>query len=168
MAQNITLLNVDYPSVPSVLLPKTGGGTASFIDTTIAQNAASAGDIAQGKQAYVNGNLITGTLMPMEKHFTGTVSDFLTVPSGVTVAGSCTTYGEMVELYLNVKPSSAQSARWLCGTLKHDYIPIDYSYSVEWGTGAAVEAGTDGRIRMNSAVAANTSCFMSFVFVKKY
>lgn len=168
MAQDITLLNVDYPSVPSVLLPKTGGGTASFIDTTIAQDAASAGDIAQGKQAYVNSNLITGTLMPIEKQFTRTVSDFLTVPSGVNVDGSCTTYGEMVELYLKVTPTSSHNAKWLCGTLKHDYIPIDYSYGVEWITGAAVEAGTDGRIRMNGSVSANTNYFMSFVFVKKY
>lgn len=32
MAQNITLLGASYPSVPAVDLPKTGGGTARFID----------------------------------------------------------------------------------------------------------------------------------------
>lgn len=32
MAQNISLLGADYPSVPSLLLPKTGGGTAQFYD----------------------------------------------------------------------------------------------------------------------------------------
>ena len=61
MAQNITLMGASYSDVPSVLLPKTGGGTAQFDDTTIASNAAAAGDIASGKLAYVNGSLITGT-----------------------------------------------------------------------------------------------------------
>lgn len=32
MAQNITLLGASYPAVPAVKLPKTGGGTATFID----------------------------------------------------------------------------------------------------------------------------------------
>ena len=61
MAQNITLLGASYSDVPSIVLPKTGGGTAQFDDTTIASNAASASDILSGKLAYVNGSLITGT-----------------------------------------------------------------------------------------------------------
>lgn len=61
MAQNITLLGASYSAVPAVQLPKTGGGSALFYDTTISTNAAAAGDIANGKQAYVNGSLITGT-----------------------------------------------------------------------------------------------------------
>jgi len=32
MAQNITLLGASYEEVPAVTLPKTGGGTATFID----------------------------------------------------------------------------------------------------------------------------------------
>lgn len=61
MAQNITLLGASYSDVPAVTLPKTGGGTATFTDTTITSNAASASDILSGKLAYVNGTLITGT-----------------------------------------------------------------------------------------------------------
>lgn len=34
MAQNITLLGASYSDVPAVDLPKTGGGTARFIDET--------------------------------------------------------------------------------------------------------------------------------------
>ena len=61
MSQNITLLGASYSDVPAVTLPKTGGGTATFTDTTISSNAAAAGDIASGKLASVNGSLITGT-----------------------------------------------------------------------------------------------------------
>ena len=32
MAKNISLLGADYPDVPAVVLPKTGGGTAMFVD----------------------------------------------------------------------------------------------------------------------------------------
>ena len=32
MAKNISLLGADYPGVPAVQLPQTGGGTATFYD----------------------------------------------------------------------------------------------------------------------------------------
>ena len=59
MSQNISLLGAIYQNVPAVKLPKQGGGTAQFDDTTDADAVAS--DILTGKTAYVNGQKITGT-----------------------------------------------------------------------------------------------------------
>lgn len=60
MAQNITLLGASYSSVPSVLLPKTGGGTAAFTD--VSDTTAAASDVASGKYFYAaDGTRTLGT-----------------------------------------------------------------------------------------------------------
>lgn len=62
MAQNVTIAGAAYSAVPAVSLPKTGGGTATYVDTTDAD--AVARDIRSGKTAYAGGVKITGTLVP--------------------------------------------------------------------------------------------------------
>ena len=57
MAQNITLLGASYSDVPSVTLPKTGGGTARFTDVT--DTTAAAGDVASGKYFYTSAGVKT-------------------------------------------------------------------------------------------------------------
>lgn len=60
MAQNITLLGANYSDVPSVELPKTGGGTALFTD--VSDTTASASDVSDGKVFYSSdGTLTIGT-----------------------------------------------------------------------------------------------------------
>lgn len=166
MAQNVTLLGADYPDVPSVILPKTGGGNAEFTDTSISDNAASASDIALGKKAYVNGNLVTGTAQPMEIVKTTNVTDFLTVASGITLTGSCTTYGNVVMIYLAVTATAAHTVKYTIATLKSGFRPIDYVYGTEWNTGSAIEFGTNGNIRINHELINTGTYYISGVFVK--
>lgn len=60
MAQNISLWGASYSAVPSVKLPKTGGGTASFVDVT--PTTAGASDVASGKIFFTaDGTQTTGT-----------------------------------------------------------------------------------------------------------
>ena len=60
MAQNITLLGAQYNAVPAVDLPKTGGGTARFTDTT--PTTATESDVASGKIFIkADGSQATGT-----------------------------------------------------------------------------------------------------------
>lgn len=57
MAQSISLWGASYTQVPSILLPKTGGGTASFVDVT--DTTAAAADVASGKYFYTSAGVRT-------------------------------------------------------------------------------------------------------------
>ena len=60
MAKNITLMGASYSDVPAVLLPQTGGGTASFTDVT--ETTATADDVAEGKVFFAaDGSRQVGT-----------------------------------------------------------------------------------------------------------
>lgn len=59
MAQSISLWGATYSNVPAVLLPKAGGGTARFDDTSDA--SADATVINSGSSAYVNGVKVSGS-----------------------------------------------------------------------------------------------------------
>lgn len=50
MAQNVTVAGASYSDVPSVVLPKTGGGSATFTD--VSDTTAAAADVASGKYFY--------------------------------------------------------------------------------------------------------------------
>ena len=80
MAQSITIQGATYSDVPAVDLPKTGGGTARFMDTSDADAIAS--NIASGKKAYVNGSLITGSASMATATVSGTT---LTLTDGFPV-----------------------------------------------------------------------------------
>lgn len=62
MAQNVIINGVQYNNVPEVDIPKQGGGTAKFTDTSAA-TITSGGQMRNGVKAYgPTGTLITGSM----------------------------------------------------------------------------------------------------------
>lgn len=82
MAQNVTVAGASFTDVPAVELPKTGGGTARFDDTTIASGGAGANNIEVGFKGYVNGTLIIGEATMATATVSGTT---LTLTNGFPV-----------------------------------------------------------------------------------
>lgn len=60
--QNITIAGASYSDVPAVELPKTGGGSALFVDTS--DTTATAADVKSGKKIYLaNGSAAIGSYL---------------------------------------------------------------------------------------------------------
>lgn len=70
MAQNVVINNVTYQAVPSVSIPKSGGGTAVFYDT--ADATAAAANTLAGVVGYNASGQYTGTLTTVSVSQDGT------------------------------------------------------------------------------------------------
>lgn len=88
MAQNVIINGVTYSNVPSVSIPKSGGGTANFYDTSSAD--ATAANILTGKKAYNSTGEVSGS-MANNGSTSGTISTkagTVSVPAGFTTGGT--------------------------------------------------------------------------------
>ena len=71
MARDVTIAGASYSSVPSIVVPATGGGTATFTDTS--PTTALTDDVVAGKIFFdANGVQRTGTSSGGEAYITGT------------------------------------------------------------------------------------------------
>ena len=88
MAQNVIINGVSYSSVPEVDIPKSGGGTAKFYDTSGAD--AAAGDILTGKSAFGASGSISGSMANngSTSGTIGTKAGTVTIPAGYTSGGT--------------------------------------------------------------------------------
>lgn len=88
MAQNVIINGVTYQAVPEVDIPKSGGGTAKFYDTSGATGTAAhllTGDKLYGASGEVQGSMVDngatgGTI--------GTKAGTYTIPAGYTSGGT--------------------------------------------------------------------------------
>ncbi len=88
MAQNVIINGVTYQSVPEVDIPKSGGGTSKFFDTSSADAAQA--DILTGKKAYGASGEVQGS-MANNGSTSGTISTkagTVTIPAGYTTGGT--------------------------------------------------------------------------------
>ena len=88
MAQNVIINGVTYSNVPEVDIPKNGGGTAKFYDTSAAD--VSAGDVLSGKTAFGSSGSVSGN-MANNGSTSGEISTkagTVTVPAGYTTGGT--------------------------------------------------------------------------------
>lgn len=88
MAQNVIINGVTYQNVPEVDIPKSGGGTAKFYDTSGAD--ATAGNILTGKTAFGASGSISGSMANngSTSGTIGTKAGTVTIPAGYTSGGT--------------------------------------------------------------------------------
>lgn len=88
MAQNVIINGVTYQNVPEVDIPKSGGGTAKFFDTSGAD--ATAANILTGKTAYGASGSISGSMANngSTSGTIGTKAGTVTIPAGYTTGGT--------------------------------------------------------------------------------
>lgn len=105
MAQNVIINSVTYQNVPEVDIPKSGGGTAKFYDTSGADIASA--DVLTGKTGYgANGSVSGG--MANNGDTSGTISakaGTVAIPAGYTSGGT-------------VKISDAEQAKIIASNIK--------------------------------------------------
>lgn len=109
MAQNVVINGVTYQNVPKVQIPKSGSGTAEFVDTSDA--TLDTGDkMLSGSTAYANGVKYTGTINSKSAQtYTPTTSD-QTIASGQYLSGAQTVKGDA-----NLQPSNIASGVTIFG-----------------------------------------------------
>ena len=123
MAQNITLMGASYSDVPSVLLPKTGGGTASFVDVT--DTSALASDVASGKLFYTASGIPTvgtasGGTSPWHKLITAredaVSTTSTTAASAFTVALGSSAFTKDQIIWVHIRDKAGAKAGYFFGS----------------------------------------------------
>ena len=102
MAQSVVINGVTYSNVPSVQIPKSGSGTASFYD--IADTTAAAGDVLSGKYFYTSGGTKTQGSITSKSSSDLTASTLtVTAPAGYYPSAASKTLSDASLVSGNIK-----------------------------------------------------------------
>lgn len=190
MSQNISLWGANYSDVPSVLLPKQGGGTASFTDVT--DTTAAASDVASGKYFYTSAGVRTqGTnsggggsdrLVLLQTTSIGTLSTSSTTAAdtGKTVSLASTTNWDDYDLLLvdisvdtttNGRHTSTVSGVLLTGTsnvaTKNTYTVMGNKWNSKLsssGTASTRQSTSAYGVYINAASVSNSTLTMTVYY----
>ena len=104
MSKNVSLMGADYPDVPAVVLPQTGGGSALFTD--VSQTTATEQDVEAGKVFYkANGERAVGTMNISERFTLQTDTNISSDKCTLTTKESVQV-GNLAIIYLVFTPNS--------------------------------------------------------------
>lgn len=127
MAQNVVINEITYSNVPKVAIPKSGGGTAEFIDTSDA-TIDNGNKMLNGVTSYGNGVKYTGSIQSKSAQtYTPTTSD-QTIASGVYLSGNQTVKGDANLVQANIAKNVTIFG--VTGTLSSPVISQDSSTKV--------------------------------------
>ena len=102
MAQNVVINGVTYSNCPEVDIPKQGGGTAKFMDTSDA-TLDTGNKMLSGASAYANGTKYSGSIQTLAAAtYTPTTSD-ITIAAGKYIGGAQTISGDANLVSGNIK-----------------------------------------------------------------
>ena len=102
MAQNVVINGVTYSNVPKVQIPKSGSGTADFVDVT--DTTAAAGDVLSGKYFYTSGGTKTQGSIATKTSSDLTASTLtVTAPAGYYASAASKTLSDAALVSGNIK-----------------------------------------------------------------
>lgn len=179
-ARDISLVGAVYSAVPSVLLPKSGGGQASFVE--ISDTTAAAADVAYGKEFYTSagvktqgtatsqgvsvvettdpvagGTIVTITATPVYPfNFKGEQCEWVSNLGSNSYALSTTTF----DTWTPSTTAKAVKATANLTTFSADL--ANYEYIIKWETQADV--AYDSGTTMNTCPIRQVACLYSYIF----
>lgn len=136
MAQQVEIAGVVYNDVPYIQCPDGNGVMHEFTDTEITSNAASASDIASGMKAYVNGELVTGS-MDLSDLLT---TSYETVTVNRTVSSHAAVTAKNIAGYTFVCWIDCNPSGWIASTYMEN--PTRQSTNVWVATNQTTTSGT--------------------------
>ena len=144
MAKNISLMGADYPDVPAVTLPQTGGGTATFYDVEVTDGDPTLAWGTRSKVGTINGTdlhvtmpenpntwrpLKTKTLTNLSLSASGNGNLALSVSNTAVISVVCTNSDEIVATPYRINTSNQWGIHCIKDKSTYQVVENTTSYS---------------------------------------